>query len=234
MRNPWEEKKTKTLSSSYTANVDRNRRSQALNDSLRWHPALAYQIKLTPSCPWVRGKGRHVNIFHARKRREPGRGWHASITPFPCKDISEPLGCCKTAKPSWHQIRRRGEKENNVCTVCRVFFPSVFIKMKMRRFIRLPVKKTRSHPGNTQCESIQYLTPIQMTILDYEQCITLDTTCHNLTVEYYKVCLRWKNLHSWCLIPLAASENSLILLCSLLWIYLSFVLLEYNPDIASH
>lgn len=102
MRNPWEEKKI-PLSSSCTANVDRNGRSQALNDSLRWYPALAYQIKLTPSCPWVQGQGRR----HAREEEgtlaRPARLDHL----LPHKDISKPMACCKTAKPSLHQARRR-------------------------------------------------------------------------------------------------------------------------------
>lgn len=51
--------------------------------------------------------------------------------------------------------------ENNVCAVCDSF-PSAFINMKMRRFIRLSFKETRLHPGEAQCENTQYLIPIRM------------------------------------------------------------------------
>lgn len=56
----------------------------------------------------------------------------------------------------------------------------------MRRFIRLSVKETRLYPGNAQCENIQCLTPIQMAMLHYEQCMAQRTTRHNLTSENKK------------------------------------------------
>lgn len=76
-------------------------------------------------------------------------------------------------------------RENNVCAVCRLF-PSVFIKMKMRRFIRLCVKEMRLYPGSAQCENIQCFPPIQMATLRYEQCMAQRTTRHTLTSEYKK------------------------------------------------
>lgn len=56
----------------------------------------------------------------------------------------------------------------------------------MRRFIHLSVKETRLYPGNAQCENIQCLTPIQMAMLHYEQCMAQRTTRHNLTSENKK------------------------------------------------
>lgn len=66
--------------------------------------------------------------------------------PFCRRDVSKALGCCKTSKPPWHHIRRR--KRNNAGAVFGLF-PSVFIKMKMRRRIRLPVKTC---PGTQSVE----------------------------------------------------------------------------------
>lgn len=78
----------------------------------------------------------------------------------------------------------------------------------MRRFIRLPVKKTRLYPGNALCQNIQCLTPIQMAMLQFEQCMAQHTTRHNLTSEYKKnVCPQQKNRHFCCIIYFAVAEQ---------------------------
>lgn len=112
------------------------------------------------------------------KEEEGTLAWMARLNhlSFPAKTLANRWVVAKRQKPSRHQIRRWKT----------MLFPSVFIKMKMRRFIRLSVKEMRLYSGNAQCENIQCFPTIQMATLHYEQCMAQRTTRHNLTSEYKK------------------------------------------------
>lgn len=195
-------KKKIPLSSSCTANVDRNGRSQALNDSLRWHPALAYQIKLTPSCPWVQGKGRHVGIFMQGRGRDPCMDGTPQSSLFPHKDISKPLGCCKTAKPSWHQIRRR----KTMSAPFAGYFHLFSLKWKWDGSSVSLSKRCACIQGTHSVKTSNVFHPLKWL------CYTMNSawlSAPPATIwlqSIKKVCPQWKNRHSRCFISFAVTE----------------------------
>lgn len=122
--------------------------------------------------------------FHARKRREPLDGCHASIISFPHANTL--ANRWVVAKQQNHHDAKSDDGKQYVCAVCSLF-PSVFIEMKMRWFIRLSVKEPRLYPGDArQQENIHCLTPIEMAVLQYEQCMARHTTRRNLTLTSMK------------------------------------------------
>lgn len=81
-----------------------------------WHPALAYQIMLALSCPWVEGEGGacvylHVSVEGEKQNVHMCRR-HASVTLL---SLAKPLANCRVVTKWQNHNGIKSSSGNNVC-----------------------------------------------------------------------------------------------------------------------